>query len=97
VALWALPPDPDTERRFRTVNSWDRIRRETAWGRPKSVAESADAFPAAQLSSSDTSLVGSISTDLEIPTFVRLPRTGGEMRQAADQSPLAPNGGYPND
>jgi hypothetical protein len=25
LAMWALPPDPDTDRRFRTVNHWDRI------------------------------------------------------------------------
>jgi hypothetical protein len=69
LAMWALPPDPDTDRRFRTVNHWDRIQRETAWGRPKSVAESARDFPAQSKPAADTSLVSSISADLELPTL----------------------------
>jgi hypothetical protein len=34
IALWTLPLDPDTASRLRAANKLERIRRQTAWGRP---------------------------------------------------------------
>jgi len=89
VAVWALPLDPDTDRRVRTVNNWDRIRRETAWGRRKSNTETARDFAQPDEILAGSAHVGSISADLEIPTFLRRELTGAETRQLAGQSLLA--------
>jgi hypothetical protein len=34
IALWTLPLDSDTASRLRAANNLERIRRQTAWGRP---------------------------------------------------------------
>jgi hypothetical protein len=34
IALWTLPLDPDTALRLRAANKLERVRRQTAWGRP---------------------------------------------------------------
>ena len=34
IALWTLPLDPDGASRLRATNNFERVRRQTAWGRP---------------------------------------------------------------
>jgi hypothetical protein len=65
IALWTLPLDPDTASRLRAANKLERVRRQTAWGRPNIP----DAVESEATAVESHSLL--IPDDLLIPDFLR--------------------------
>jgi hypothetical protein len=65
IALWTLPLDPDTASRLRGANKLERVRRQTAWGRPNI----ADAVESEAMAVESHCL--RIPDDLSIPDFLR--------------------------